>query len=176
MQPYNYHHHHRHPHGLTFNQLTVVGRVSRYYSPCRLNRSSSAYEVSGLGRSSLGVLVEQAEVGGFADSVGPCRREVSLLFIILMLATLWLGLTLSNLTRTPYLSPKLRELLSDYALPLAVIAVSLVGVFIFPELPTNDFRDDNDGWVSSTLFRSIPNGNTRCEHSKRGTKRWVASE
>ncbi|XP_022671136.1 sodium bicarbonate transporter-like protein 11 isoform X1 [Varroa destructor] len=125
----------------------VYHNFQRYYSPCQLNRSSSAYEVSGLGRSSLGVLVEQAGVGGFADSVGPCRREVSLLFIILMLATLWLGLTLSNLTRTPYLSPKLRELLSDYALPLAVIAVSLVGVFIFPELPTNDFRDDNDGWI-----------------------------
>lgn len=93
--------------------------------------------------------MKQTGPGGLADdNVGLCRPEVSLLFIMLMLATLWLGLTLFNLTRTPYLSGKLRELLSDYALPFAVIAVSLFGVLVFPDFPTNNFTDDKNSSVS----------------------------
>ena len=50
-----------------------------------------------------------------------CEREVSLLYLILMLGTVWLGLTVYNFTKTPYLSHQKRELLSDYALPVAVV-------------------------------------------------------
>ena len=35
-----------------------------------------------------------------------CEREVSLLYLILMVGTVWLGLTLFNFVKTPYLSPR----------------------------------------------------------------------
>ncbi|OQR76746.1 anion exchange protein-like, partial [Tropilaelaps mercedesae] len=125
----------------------VYHYFDRYYTPCWQNDSSSGDETSRLGSSQLRVLSERTDVYGGPDnttirSSGLCRREAPLLFIILMLATLWLGLILLNLTRTPYLSSKLRGLFSEYALPLAVIAVSLFGILAFPEIPTNDFKDD----------------------------------
>lgn len=59
-----------------------------------------------------------------------------------MLTTLWLGLTLFRFKKSPYLASWAREILSDYALPLAVILVSLLGVLAFPDIPTNEFKDD----------------------------------
>ncbi|XP_060581235.1 solute carrier family 4 member 11-like [Ruditapes philippinarum] len=63
-----------------------------------------------------------------------CERDVSLLYLLLLLGTLWLGVTLYNFTKTPYLNPGKRELLADYSLPVAVIIVSLIGVFAFDDV------------------------------------------
>ena len=56
-----------------------------------------------------------------------CHEEVPFLSLILMLGTLWLGMTLFDFTKTPFLSRRKREILSDYALPVAVVVFSLVG-------------------------------------------------
>lgn len=61
----------------------------------------------------------------------PCKPESCILFILLMLGTLWLALKLYNFNQTPYLSTSNRDLLSDYALPIAVIIFSFVGSFLF---------------------------------------------
>ena len=39
----------------------------------------------------------------FADNIPICKRENSLLFLLLMLGTLWLATTLYNFNQTPYL-------------------------------------------------------------------------
>ncbi|XP_023337083.1 sodium bicarbonate transporter-like protein 11 [Eurytemora carolleeae] len=69
-----------------------------------------------------------------------CEREVSLLYLILMVGTVWLGLTLFNFVKTPYLSPRKRELLSDYALPVAVVVFSIIGSAMFRDVKLTPFR------------------------------------
>ena len=45
-----------------------------------------------------------------------CKASVAFLSLILMLGTLWLGVTLYEFTRTPFLSKvKLSIMLSEYA-------------------------------------------------------------
>lgn len=63
-----------------------------------------------------------------------CRRENSLLFLLLMLGTVWLAVSLYNFNKTPYLQASKREMLADYALPVAVIALSFLGAFVFREV------------------------------------------
>ncbi|CAL1530346.1 unnamed protein product [Lymnaea stagnalis] len=74
----------------------------------------------------------------------PCMRESSLLFLLLMLTTVWLGLTLFNFTKTPYLTSGKREILADYALPLAVLIVSFFGSFVFKDVQMKPFKYDPD--------------------------------
>ena len=61
------------------------------------------------------------------DSGQDCHPEVSFLSLILMMGTLWLGVTLFDFKKTPFLSARKREILSDYALPVAVVVFSLIG-------------------------------------------------
>ncbi|XP_052793413.1 solute carrier family 4 member 11-like isoform X2 [Mya arenaria] len=63
-----------------------------------------------------------------------CERDISLLYLLLLLGTLWLGVFLFNFNKTPYLNPGKRELLADYALPVSVICMSLIGVFAFKDV------------------------------------------
>lgn len=51
-----------------------------------------------------------------------------------MLGTLWLAVTLYKFNKTPYLDATFRNLLADYALPTAVIAMSFLGSFVFSEV------------------------------------------
>lgn len=69
-----------------------------------------------------------------------CRRENSLLFLLLMLGTVWLAVSLYNFNKTPYLQASKREMLADYALPVAVIALSFLGAFVFREVETEQFH------------------------------------
>lgn len=66
--------------------------------------------------------------------ISKCQRDVSLLYLLLLLGTLWLGATLYNFKTKPYLNASKRELLADYALPVAVISMSVVGVFAFKDV------------------------------------------
>jgi len=75
-----------------------------------------------------------------ADPDAPCQMEVSLLYIILMLGTVWLGITLFNFIRNPYLSSTFREILADYALPVAVVVFSLIGSGIFSSVNLDPFK------------------------------------
>lgn len=69
-----------------------------------------------------------------------CQRDTSLLFLMLTLGTCMLGVTLYNFNKTPYLQTYLRNLLSDYALPVAVVVFSFVGSFVFKDVETEQFR------------------------------------
>lgn len=64
----------------------------------------------------------------------PCARDTSLLYILLTLGTVWLGTFLYKFKQTPYLTSAKRELLTDYALPVSVIIMSLVGSLLFSQI------------------------------------------
>ena len=55
------------------------------------------------------------------------QPEVSFLSLIPMMGTLWLGVTLFDFKKTPFLSRRKREILSDYALPVSVVVFGLIG-------------------------------------------------
>lgn len=75
-----------------------------------------------------------------------CQRENSLLFLLLMLGTLWMGLYLFNFNQTPFLNAHKRELLADYALPVAVLVMSFFGSYVFRDVPLIPFNYE-DGAV-----------------------------
>ncbi|KAK7501045.1 hypothetical protein BaRGS_00007530 [Batillaria attramentaria] len=91
--------------------------------------------------------------------VAECLRENSILFLLLMLGTLWMGLTLFNFTKTPFLTEGKREILADYALPIAVLFMSFFGSFVFREIKMKpfDYNPDEGMFVLAPLT-SLPVG------------------
>lgn len=63
-----------------------------------------------------------------------CSRDSSLLYILLTLGTVWLGTFLYKFKQTPYLTSAKRELLTDYALPVSVIIMSMIGSLFFSQI------------------------------------------
>ncbi|RWS05104.1 sodium bicarbonate transporter-like protein 11, partial [Dinothrombium tinctorium] len=63
-----------------------------------------------------------------------CFKENSLLYLILMIGTVWLAVKIYDFNKTPYLSAKKREILSDYALPIGVVVFSFIGSFVFKDI------------------------------------------
>ena len=76
-----------------------------------------------------------------------CNPGESFLSLLLMLGTMWLGLTLFNFKQTPFLSRRKREILSDYALPVAVIVFSLIGSVLFYPTKVQTFPFETTGDV-----------------------------
>lgn len=81
------------------------------------------------------------------DDVIDCNPSESFLSLILMLGTLWLGVTLFNFKQTPFLSRRKREILSDYALPVAVVVFSLIGTVLFYPTKVKTFPFEASGDV-----------------------------
>ncbi|KAJ8336228.1 hypothetical protein SKAU_G00395710 [Synaphobranchus kaupii] len=65
------------------------------------------------------------------ESIVLCTRERPVLCLLLTLGTLWLGYTLYQFKRSPFLHAKVREVLSDCALPISVLMFSFVGSYLF---------------------------------------------
>jgi len=77
--------------------------------------------------------------------VGVCYRpENSLLYLVLMLGTLWLGITLYHFEKSPYLSARKREILADYALPISVVFFSFMGSYAFRDVKSEPFAYNPD--------------------------------
>ncbi|CAG7819037.1 unnamed protein product [Allacma fusca] len=95
------------------------------------------------------------------ESVGLCHRDSSLLFLLLMLGTLWLGISLYNFNKTPYLQASKREALADYALPVAVVTLSLIGSFFFQDVYMEPFRYNTDNhifklvWIDNMPWQAV---------------------
>ncbi|XP_028000523.2 solute carrier family 4 member 11 isoform X1 [Eptesicus fuscus] len=68
------------------------------------------------------------------------HRDTAVLSLLIMLGTLWLGNTLYQLKKSPYLHPHMREILSDCALPIAVLTFSLIGSYGFKKIKMSKFR------------------------------------
>ena len=54
-------------------------------------------------------------------------RDKCILALFLCFGTVWLGLQIFNFRHSPFLSPFVRELISDYALAFSVIIFSVIG-------------------------------------------------
>ncbi|XP_023337238.1 sodium bicarbonate transporter-like protein 11, partial [Eurytemora carolleeae] len=85
------------------------------------------------------LMVSNATLDSPAD-IPVCHRENSILFLLLMLGTLWLATTLYNFNQTPYLQANKREILADYALPVAVVSFSFIGSVLFKEVSLDQFQ------------------------------------
>ncbi|XP_025016177.1 sodium bicarbonate transporter-like protein 11 isoform X2 [Tetranychus urticae] len=89
-------------------------------------------------------------------SDGECRRDATLLFLLLMLGTVWVAVSLYNFNKTPYLQASKRELLADYALPCAVIFLSFVGSYVFKDIPVETFRYSNTFEIGRAHIEELP--------------------
>ncbi|XP_049725215.1 solute carrier family 4 member 11 isoform X1 [Elephas maximus indicus] len=74
------------------------------------------------------------------DSHVHTGRDTAVLSLLIMLGTLWLGYTLYQFRRRPYLHPYVRDILSDLALPIAVLTFSLIASYGFQEIEMSKFR------------------------------------
>ncbi|NXU41687.1 S4A11 protein, partial [Drymodes brunneopygia] len=83
---------------------------------------------------------------------GQYGRETAVLSLMLMLGTLWLGHTLYQFKKSPYLHARVREILSDCALPISVLTFSVVGSYIFQEIEMSKFNYN----ASDSLFVLAP--------------------
>ncbi|KFW73224.1 Sodium bicarbonate transporter-like 11, partial [Pygoscelis adeliae] len=79
-------------------------------------------------------------------------RETAVLSLMLMLGTFWLGHTLYQFKKSPYLHARVREILSDCALPISVLTFSVVGSYIFKEIEMSKFNYN----PSESLFVLAP--------------------
>ncbi|XP_031413755.1 sodium bicarbonate transporter-like protein 11 isoform X2 [Clupea harengus] len=70
-----------------------------------------------------------------------CSRERPILCLLLMMGTLWLGYALFLMKRSPFLHARVREVVSDCALPISVVLFSFIGSYLFLhiELPVFNF-------------------------------------
>uniref|UniRef100_A0A8D3EDR0 Bicarbonate transporter-like transmembrane domain-containing protein n=1 Tax=Scophthalmus maximus TaxID=52904 RepID=A0A8D3EDR0_SCOMX len=68
------------------------------------------------------------------ESLVLCARERPILCLLLMLGTLWLGYALYLIKRSPYLNHKIREVVSDCALPISVVICSFIGSYLFLDI------------------------------------------
>ncbi|XP_051716485.1 solute carrier family 4 member 11-like isoform X1 [Ctenopharyngodon idella] len=105
----------------------------------------------------LGVMLHQTvngtENGGVSlpATLVLCTRERPILCLLLMLGTLWLGYVLFLIKRSPFLHAKVREVVSDCALPISVVIFSFVGSYLFTDIQLPVFNYQN-----GTVFKVAP--------------------
>uniref|UniRef100_A0A3Q3VS18 Bicarbonate transporter-like transmembrane domain-containing protein n=1 Tax=Mola mola TaxID=94237 RepID=A0A3Q3VS18_MOLML len=68
------------------------------------------------------------------ESLVLCTRERPILCLLLMLGTLGLGYVLYLIKRSPYLNDRVREVVSDCALPISVLIFSFIGSYLFLDI------------------------------------------
>ncbi|XP_069026962.1 solute carrier family 4 member 11-like [Embiotoca jacksoni] len=68
------------------------------------------------------------------ESLVICTRERPILCLLLMLGTLWLGYALYLIKKSPYLNDRIREVVSDCALPISVVIFSYIGSYLFLDI------------------------------------------
>ncbi|XP_042624642.1 sodium bicarbonate transporter-like protein 11 isoform X2 [Cyprinus carpio] len=105
-------------------------------SAAELNRISGSLHIGELNLTETGPV-------SLPESFILCTRARPLLCLLLMLGTLWVGYTLYQFRRSPFLHVKMREILSDCALPISVLVFSYVGSYVFNDiaLPVFNFHE-----------------------------------
>ncbi|GMS97914.1 hypothetical protein PENTCL1PPCAC_20089, partial [Pristionchus entomophagus] len=82
--------------------------------------------------------------GCFIDSVeGDCLPESALLFIFLVLITCWMSVTIDLFRALSLLSKSLRNLIADYAVPLALFISAAIARLLFFNVPSRDLLWNN---------------------------------
>uniref|UniRef100_A0A3Q3A3Q4 Solute carrier family 4 member 11 n=1 Tax=Kryptolebias marmoratus TaxID=37003 RepID=A0A3Q3A3Q4_KRYMA len=115
-------------------------KFQRYYhAPTLANRSVEDFPPGG-NRSEV---VVGSVFGALPESFILCTRERPVLCLLLMLGTLWMGYTLYQFKRSPFLHAKVREVLSDCALPISVLLFSFIGSYLFSDIEVPVFKVHN---------------------------------
>ncbi|XP_048388799.2 sodium bicarbonate transporter-like protein 11 isoform X2 [Stegostoma tigrinum] len=88
-----------------------------------------------------------------------CGRDTAVLSLLLMLGTLWLGYTLFQFKKSPFLHARVRETLSDCALPISVVVFSFVGSYLFRDIKVASFSyNPNNGLFNLAPFHLLSIG------------------
>uniref|UniRef100_A0A673G110 Sodium bicarbonate transporter-like protein 11 n=1 Tax=Sinocyclocheilus rhinocerous TaxID=307959 RepID=A0A673G110_9TELE len=109
----------------------------------------------------LGVILHQGvngtENGGISlpATMVLCTRERPILCLLLMLGTLWLGYALFLIKRSPFLHAKVREVVSDCALPISVVIFSFVGSYLFIDIQLPVFNYQNEALFRVAAFDQL---------------------
>ncbi|XP_052688843.1 solute carrier family 4 member 11-like isoform X2 [Crassostrea angulata] len=127
-------------HGVTHsnstNQNASFPTNSSLTTVSAMTTASTVTTISMVNVTNSSMLAAPSGGGGIEE----CLRENSILFLLLMLGTVWLGITLFNFTKTPFLNAGKREMLADYALPVAVLVMSFFGSYVFREVHMKPFK------------------------------------
>uniref|UniRef100_A0A4W6C281 Solute carrier family 4 member 11 n=1 Tax=Lates calcarifer TaxID=8187 RepID=A0A4W6C281_LATCA len=112
-----------------------------YHAPTLANRSIEDFPQGGdlLGGNRSEVAAGLA-LNALPESFIQCTRERPVLCLLLMLGTLWMGYTLYQFKRSPFLHAKVREVLSDCALPISVLMFSFIGSYLFSDIELPVFK------------------------------------
>ncbi|NXA79453.1 S4A11 protein, partial [Thryothorus ludovicianus] len=113
---------------------------------------SRADAIPGLGLNTTFLMNSSVSGNQTCTHDGHYGRETAVLSLMLMLGTLWLGHTLYQFKKSPYLHARVREILSDCALPISVLTFSIVGSYIFKEIEMSKFNYN----ASDSLFVLAP--------------------
>ncbi|NWI01429.1 S4A11 protein, partial [Tichodroma muraria] len=113
---------------------------------------SRADAIPGLGINTTFLMNSSVSENQTCTHDGHYGRETAVLSLMLMLGTLWLGHTLYQFKKSPYLHARVREILSDCALPISVLTFSVVGSYIFKEIEMSKFNYN----ASDSLFVLAP--------------------
>ncbi|KAI3351566.1 hypothetical protein L3Q82_020404 [Scortum barcoo] len=94
------------------------------------------------------------------ESLVVCTREKPILCLLLMLGTLWLGYALYLIKRSPYLNDKIREVVSDCALPISVVIFSFIGSYLFFDIELPKFSVHDGPIFNVPPFEKLSGMNT----------------
>ncbi|KAG7517632.1 sodium bicarbonate transporter 11 isoform X1 [Solea senegalensis] len=116
----------------TTNSTAVLQQINHI-----LEQTKNQTEIALTYHNDTGSLLAHAEghtLVFLPESLVLCTRERPVLCLLLMLGTLWLGYTLYLIKRSPYLNDKVREVVSDCALPTSVVICSFIGSYLFLDI------------------------------------------
>ncbi|XP_054913112.1 sodium bicarbonate transporter-like protein 11 isoform X1 [Poeciliopsis prolifica] len=115
-----------------------------YHAPGLENRSiEDLPQVGDLQGGNRSEVMVGSVFNALPESFIQCTRERPVLCLLLMLGTLWMGYTLYQFKRSPFLHAKVREVLSDCALPISVLLFSFIGSYIFSDIELPVFKVHN---------------------------------
>ncbi|XP_026002276.1 sodium bicarbonate transporter-like protein 11 isoform X2 [Astatotilapia calliptera] len=124
-----FHHYYHGPILTTTNKTLVLQQINEILDSAK-NKTDTPLEHQNETR----VMSGHAESIFLPESLVLCTRERPILCLLLMLGTLWLGYTLYLIKRSPYLNDKIREVVSDCALPVSVLILSFTGSYLFIDI------------------------------------------
>ncbi len=130
---------------------SVVKTFKKHYymDDCFANTDDPSQERS-LRPLNVNMSSEESLLPSGVPSESDCMPDVAFLSLILMFGTVWLGVTLFEFNKRPFLNKNKRELLSEYALPVSVVVFCIIGRVLFSQVKLEVFSLGGD---DSSIFR-----------------------
>ncbi|XP_008418787.1 sodium bicarbonate transporter-like protein 11 [Poecilia reticulata] len=117
----------------TTNKTVVLQQINEILDGIE-NQTTSKLEHKIGTNMSLFEYPEEKTLVFLPETLVESTRERPILCLLLMLGTLWLGYALYLIKRSQYLNGKIREVVSDCALPISVVIFSFIGSYLFIDI------------------------------------------